>query len=91
MEAVEAGGTEAGGAGVVVLAAAASSRPPDLYRPPPPLLAPGFCGEVGVDLFGLGLLTKVRLSWMFWMLVASNVKRGCLPVEAGIGTAAVDC
>ena len=46
MGAVEAGGTEAGGAGVVVLAAAASSRPPGLYRPPPPLLAPGFCGGV---------------------------------------------
>ncbi len=49
MGAVEAGGTEAGGAGVVVLAAAASSRPPGLYRPPPPLLAPGFCGGTFVS------------------------------------------
>ena len=58
-----------------------------------PLLAPGFCGGVGVDLFGLfGLLTNVRLlSWMFWMQIAANVKRECLSVEPGIGTAAVDC
>ena len=88
--AVEAGGAEAGGVEVVALAAAASSRPPGLYLPPP-LLAPGVCGGVGLDLFGWGLLTKVRLSWMFWMYVAANVKRGCLSVEPEIGTAAVDC
>ena len=91
MGAVEAGGAEAGGVGVVALAAAAGSRPPGLYRSPPPLLLPGVGGGVGLDLFGWGLLTKVRLSWMFWMYVAANVKRGCLSVEPEIGAVVVDC
>ena len=57
--AVEAGGEETGGAGVVVLAAAANSRPPGLYLPPPPLLAPGFCGGVGVRrLIRIGIIHK---------------------------------
>ena len=62
MGAVEAGGTEAGGAGVVVLAAAASSRPPGLYRPPPPLLAPGFCGgvvRIGITHKGAAVVVDV--------------------------------